>query len=77
MKLEWIDGSITPSLINTNRRCLLIRSDDKFSLGIYSFPDGWFDIIDGEEINNGLIKCYARLDMPKKRIQETKTIIWE
>ena len=77
MRLEWLDGSITPSLSNTNQRLLVLRTNGAFTFGIYSCPDGWFDILEGKEIDRGLIDCYARLIKPVKKIQEIKNIIWE
>ena len=77
MKEQWIDGKITPSILNTALRCVLYRTNGSFSLGVYSCPDGWFDILDGEEINNGLIQAYLPLRIPKKTEYSQTTIEWK
>ena len=76
MTLNWIDGNVTPSLLNTNTRLILLRTDGQFSLGIFTPGDGWFDILDSEEISSGLISCYIKLDKPRKKETIKTQIEW-
>lgn len=73
---EWIDGTITPSLYNTNRDCLLLKINGKFSLGIYFFPDGWWDHIEKREIIKETIQAYMPITMPKKKVSTETIIEW-
>ena len=46
----WIDSSITPSLLNTERHCVLLMNDNTYHIGIYSMTDGWWDYTEKKEI---------------------------
>jgi hypothetical protein len=76
MKIEWIDGFITPSLFNTNVRLLTVKNG-QLSLAIFTPSDGWFDILSGALVSAGTYECYARIQIPHKNVT-TKTITsWE
>lgn len=75
--MNWIDGSITPGLIHTNIRCVIMMRNNDFHLGIYSFSEGWYDITDKCEIVKEQIQCYLPLFKPTKKINVTESIKWE